>query len=95
MESYVPLIIQLVMGAIGGNVAGKLLKNWSLGTVGNSISGILGGGLGGQLFEMLGLGGVDTSGIDMSGILGSVASGSVGGGVIMALIGAIRRTVSK
>jgi len=56
MEEYLPLIIQLVTGALGGNVAGKLLKNLSLGTVGNSIVGILGGGLGGQLLGMLGMG---------------------------------------
>lgn len=41
------LIIQLVLGAIGGNLGGALLKNLSLGTIGNSIAGIVGGGLGG------------------------------------------------
>ena len=56
MEEYLPLILQLVTGALGGNVAGKLLKNLSLGTVGNSLVGIIGGGLGGQLLGMLGLG---------------------------------------
>ncbi len=39
------LIIQLIAGAIGGNAAGAALKNLSLGTAGNSIVGILGGGL--------------------------------------------------
>ena len=29
------LIIQLISGAVGGNVAGSLLKNVSLGTLGN------------------------------------------------------------
>ena len=42
MES---LIMQLIGGAIGGNAAGGVLKNFSLGTLGNSIVGILGGGL--------------------------------------------------
>jgi len=49
METLLPLIIQLVSGALGGNVAGSLLKNFSLGTLGNSIAGIVGGGLGGTL----------------------------------------------
>ena len=40
------LIIQLISGAIGGNVAGGVMKQHSLGTVGNSIAGILGGGIG-------------------------------------------------
>ena len=30
MESLLPLIIQLVSGAVGGNVAGSLLKDQSL-----------------------------------------------------------------
>ena len=49
MENLLPIIIQLISGAVGGNVAGALMKNLSLGTLGNSIAGILGGGLGGQM----------------------------------------------
>ncbi|MFS4466348.1 hypothetical protein [Maribacter sp. 2210JD10-5] len=93
MEEYLPLIIQLISGAVGGNVAGKLLPKLSLGTLGNSISGILGGGVGGYLLGMLGLG--TDGGMDVSGILGSVAGGGVGGGVIMAIIGAIKNAMSK
>ena len=47
----VTLLVQLISGALGGNVAGSLLKNLSLGTVGNSLAGIVGGGLGGQRSE--------------------------------------------
>ena len=47
----VALLVQLVSGAVGGNVAGSLLKKLSLGTVGNSIVGILGGGLGAVLLR--------------------------------------------
>ena len=93
MEEYLPLIIQLVSGAVGGNLAGKLLPKLNLGTIGNSISGILGGGLGGTLLGMLGLG--TDGGMDLAGILGSVAGGGVGGGVIMAIIGAIKSAMSK
>jgi uncharacterized membrane protein YeaQ/YmgE (transglycosylase-associated protein family) len=39
----VSLIIQLVSGAAGGNLAGKAMPSLNLGTVGNSIAGILGG----------------------------------------------------
>ena len=95
MEEYLPLIIQLVTGALGGNVAGKLLKNLSLGTAGNSIVGILGGGLGGQLLGLLGMGSATEGSMDMSGILGSAAGGGVGGGVLMAIIGAIKNAMSK
>lgn len=97
MEEYLPYIIQLVIGAVGGNVAGKLLKNLSLGTIGNTIAGLVGGGIGGQVLGLLGLGADAASGggMDMSSILGSVASGGVGGGIVMAIIGAIKNAMSK
>ena len=47
----ITLLIQLVSGALGGNIAGSMLKNMSLGTLGNTIAGIVGGGLGGQILE--------------------------------------------
>ncbi len=91
------LLIQLVSGAVGGNVAGAVLKKFSLGTVGNSIVGILGGGLGGQILGMLGMGGAAAAGggMDMGSIVGSVAGGGVGGAVLMAIIGVIRQAMSK
>src|SRR6266705_1542780 len=45
------LIIEAVSGAVGGNVAGAAMKENYLGTVGNSIAGILGGGLGGTVLH--------------------------------------------
>lgn len=102
MEEYLPLIIQLVSGAVGGNVAGKLLKNMSLGTIGNSIAGILGGGVGGRLLDtvMGGDGAVAeateaASGMDMGSVLSSVAGGGLGGGLLMALIGVVKNAMSK
>lgn len=90
------LIIQLVSGAVGGNVAGALLKKLSLGTTGNSIVGILGGGLGGQLLHMLGVGGgAAAGGLDIGSIVSSIAGGGVGGAVLMAIIGIIRGLMGK
>ena len=94
MENLLPLIIQLVSGAAGGNAAGSLMKNLSLGTVGNSIVGILGGGIGGQVLGMLGI--ASGSGeLDIAGIIGSIASGGVGGGVLLAVIGMIKKAMAK
>jgi len=95
--NVVGLLIQLVSGAVGGNVAGALLKKFSLGPVGNSIVGILGGGLGGQILGMLGMGGAGQGGgaLDLGSILSSIAGGGVGGGALMGIIGVIRKMVSK
>jgi len=89
------IIIQLISGAIGGNGAGALLKKLSLGPIGNSIVGILGGGLGGQLLGLLNLGVSGGGGLDLNSIIASVLSGGVGGGALMAIIGAIKKAIGK
>ena len=94
----VGLIVQLISGAVGGNLAGSLLKQFSLGTLGNSIVGIIGGGLGGQLLAMLGVGGAAAAGgagLDVGSIVANIAGGGVGGGLLMIIVGFIRKTMSK
>ncbi len=88
------LIISLLSGALGGNVAGKLLSKYSMGPLWNSVVGILGGGLGSQLLGMLGM---DLGGAEMNlmNILGNVAEGGVGGGVLMAIIGVVKGMMKK
>ena len=94
MGELLPVLIQLISGAVGGNAAGSLMKDKSLGTIGNSIAGIIGGGLGGQLLGLLGLG-TETGGTDIGSIIGSLAGGGVGGGVLMAIVGMIKNAMSK
>jgi hypothetical protein len=94
MESLLPLIIQLVSGAVGGNIAGAAMKNFSLGTALNSVVGILGGGIGGQLLGMLGIS-VGAGEVDLAGIIGSIVSGGVGGGLLLAIVGIIKKALAK
>ena len=39
------LIIQIISGAVGGNVAAGAAKNIDLGTLGNTLAGAIGGGV--------------------------------------------------
>ena len=103
MEQILAIIIPLISGAVGGNVVGALAKNLSLGTLGNSLAGIVGGVGGSQLLGMLMGGGTAvaasaataTGGVDIGSILTQVASGGVGGGVLLAIVGVIKGMMAK
>lgn len=86
------LMIQLISGAIGGNAAGAASKDMSLGPVGNTIAGALGGGVGGQILNsVLGLGGAAAaSGLDIGTIVQGFLTGGISGGVTALVIGAIK-----
>lgn len=97
------LIIQLISGAAGGNIAGALFKKINLGILMNSIAGIIGGPLGGFLLKLAGVagagaaaaGGADAVGLDIMSILKNVGAGGAGGGVLMAIIGLIKQMMAQ
>jgi hypothetical protein len=92
------LIIQLISGAVGGNIAGAAMKQYNLGTIGNSIAGLIGGGVGAQIIGALVGGGTGTDlagagGLDIGSIIGQIASGGVGGGILMVIVGLIKQAM--
>jgi hypothetical protein len=94
--NIISLIIELISGAVGGNIAGAAMKEKSLGTAGNSIAGIVGGGLGGTLLQaVLGSAAAGGGSLDLTTILSNVAGGGVGGAILMAVIGLIKNAMAK
>jgi uncharacterized membrane protein YeaQ/YmgE (transglycosylase-associated protein family) len=92
------IITQLVIGAIGGNGAGALMKDKSLGTVGNTIAGVIGGLGGGQILgKLLNSGAVDAAGaaVQGGGLVESIAGGGIGGAVLMIVVGMIKNMMNK
>jgi uncharacterized membrane protein YeaQ/YmgE (transglycosylase-associated protein family) len=97
------LIIQLIIGAVGGNAAGKALPDKSLGTTGNTIAGAIGGVGGGWILDMmLGGGAVATdaaagaaSGLDIGAIIQDVAGGGIGGAVLTIVVALIKGAMNK
>ncbi|WP_258130249.1 hypothetical protein [Achromobacter anxifer] len=90
------LLIQLVAGAAGGNGLGKMLQQFNLGPLGNTIAGAIGGLAGGSwLAPMItaGAGAVaaGNTGLDLSAIAGSVVGGGVGGAVLTLIAGIVRK----
>ena len=97
MEQLLPIIIGLLSGAVGGNIAGSLLKS-GMGTLGRSITGIVGGAGLAWVLQIIGGGGASvaeatntatTSGLNVVSILKTVIGGGVGGGILTAILGMV------
>jgi uncharacterized membrane protein YeaQ/YmgE (transglycosylase-associated protein family) len=65
----------------------------SLGVLGNSVAGILGGGAGGLLMQVLGM--AQAGGLDIGSVLSSVASGGIGGAVLLVITSLIKGMMAK
>ncbi len=89
------LIIQIVSGAIGGNVVGAASKDMSLGTVGNSITGAIGGGDGEQILEaFIPLLANTASTVDVGALIGQVAGGGAAGAFLTGIVGLIKNKMA-
>lgn len=78
-------LVSLLLGAGGGNLAGYLLKGKSLGTLWNSIVGILGGGIGAFVLGLLGVG------ADSVEWLWTVISSTIGGGALLWIVSLFKK----
>ena len=95
MGAILPLIIQLVAGAAGGNGLAKVMKNFDMGPMLNTAAGAVGGLGGGALTGMLGLGAAATTGdaaggMDIGAIIAQVVGGGAGGGILVVLVGFVK-----
>jgi len=86
--------ITLIAGAVGGNTTGSMMKTLSLGAIGNTIVGLLGGAAGMQLAGMLGFGGAVGS-FDIASLISQVVAGGVGGGVLVAIAGVAKKMIGR
>ena len=94
METLLPIIIQVLGGGAGGNIAGKVLKNIDLSKLIQTVVGIIGGVMGGQaagllevLQTVLGEGGAGE-------ILGNAGASGIGGAVLVAIVGFIKKAMA-
>jgi hypothetical protein len=87
------ILINLVAGALGGVATGKASPSFDLGTVGNVIAGLVGGGVLGQIITLLMpavTAAAQAGDLSIGGIITHAISGGVGGAVLTAIIGAIK-----
>lgn len=97
----VNLIISLLSGAAGGNVAGKAAPSVDLGTLGNTVAGLIGGSAGGWILQALNLigsvaaasGATEAAhGLDLGGILANIGGSGIGGAILTAIVGLIKNS---
>jgi hypothetical protein len=87
------ILINLIAGAVGGVATGKSSPTFDLGTVGNVISGLIGGGVLGQIVTLAlpSIVAVAQSGnFSVSGVVSQLIAGGAGGAILTAICGALK-----
>jgi uncharacterized membrane protein YeaQ/YmgE (transglycosylase-associated protein family) len=77
------LIGALIIGALAGWLAGKIMKGKGFGVIGNIVIGIVGAFIGGFLFSIIG--------ISAGGIIGSLITATFGAVALLYLVGLIKK----
>jgi len=87
------ILINLIAGALGGVGVGKSSPNFDLGMIGNIISGLVGGGVLGQIATLLlpaVVAAAQSGNLSVGGIISQAIAGGAGGAILTAIIGAIK-----
>jgi hypothetical protein len=87
------ILINLVAGALGGVGAGKSSPTFDLGMIGNTVSGLVGGGVLGQIVTLLLpsiMAAAQSGNLSIGGVISQVVAGGAGGAILTAVIGAIK-----
>jgi hypothetical protein len=92
----IDLIASLISGAIGGNMVGGALNDQSLGSPGDSLLGILGGGIVGVILQSLGVAtGFGSDVLDAASLIGNIAICGLGGVLVTVVIGLIKGATAR
>ena len=78
------IIIMIVVGAIAGWLAGKIVQGFGFGLIWNIVIGIIGAFIGVWLLTRLGV-------IPFRGFFGSIVNATIGAVVLLFIIGLVRR----
>ncbi len=78
------ILLNLVFGAVGGNILGKVIKSQNLGFVWNTILGLIGGFILKGVSENL-----------MGGTLGSILGAAIAGALMLFVINLLKKLFSS
>lgn len=98
----VNLIISLISGAVGGNVAGSATSDKNLGPLFNTVAGLIGGGAGEHIFRALGVlastpaaGATGSPEFDIGSLLANIGISGVSGAALTGVITLIKDALLK
>lgn len=77
------LVVYLAIGAVAGWLAGNIMKGGGFGLFGNIVVGIIGAAIGGFVFGLLG--------VSAGGLIGSIVTATAGAGILLFLVGLIKK----
>jgi uncharacterized membrane protein YeaQ/YmgE (transglycosylase-associated protein family) len=77
------ILALLLIGAIAGWLAGKLMKGGGFGLVGNIVVGIIGAIIGQFVFNLLG--------IIAGSLLGTIVMATIGASILLFLVGLVKK----
>ena len=77
------LIFTLIIGAVAGWLAGKIMKGKGFGVIGNIVVGVIGAILGGFLFGLLG--------VSAGGMVGSLVTATIGAIVLLWIVSLVKK----
>jgi uncharacterized membrane protein YeaQ/YmgE (transglycosylase-associated protein family) len=80
------VIAMIIIGAIAGWLAGKLVRGFGFGVIWNIVIGIIGAFIGVALLTRLGV-------VPFSGFFGSIINATIGALILLLIVGLVRRVV--
>lgn len=96
------LIISLVSGVVGGNLAGAATSEKNLGPLFNTIAGLIGGGAGEHILKALGVlasaqatGTTGGAEFDLSSLLANIGVSGVSGAALTGVITLVKDALQK
>jgi uncharacterized membrane protein YeaQ/YmgE (transglycosylase-associated protein family) len=81
------IIAMIIIGAIAGWLAGKLVRGFGFGLIWNIVIGIIGAVIGVALLTRLGV-------VPFAGFFGSIVNATIGALVLLLIVGLVRRVVA-
>jgi uncharacterized membrane protein YeaQ/YmgE (transglycosylase-associated protein family) len=91
--SMIRWLISLVSGLVGGNLSGSTAKE-NLGTLGNSLTGLLGGGLGHLALQALGIFAASPE-LSLTSILTNIGASGLGGALLPMIVSMLKKAFVK